>query len=80
MLIGEFDLRSTTAELVRVMRRRFPDAHRRPAGHTLHTVRNLVIRTRAIHLGHLQAHNLLDLWVPRDACGELFTNRRYSMT
>jgi hypothetical protein len=28
MLIDEFDLRSTTAELIRVMRHKFPDAHR----------------------------------------------------
>jgi hypothetical protein len=30
VLIDEFDLRSTTAELIRVMRHKFSDAHRRP--------------------------------------------------
>jgi hypothetical protein len=32
-------LRSTTAELIRVKRHKFPDAHRRPASHPLHAVR-----------------------------------------
>ena len=45
-------LRSTTAELIRVKRHKFPDAHRRPAGHPLHAVRQPVIPTRPVQLGH----------------------------
>jgi hypothetical protein len=45
-------LRSTTAELLRVKRHKFPDAHRRPAGHPLHAVRQPVIPTRPVQLGH----------------------------
>src|SRR5947207_521808 len=45
-------LRSPTAELVRVKRHRFPDAHRWPAGHALHAVRHPVIPTRPVQLGH----------------------------
>jgi len=52
VLIDEFDLRSTTAELIRVMRHNFPDADRQPAGHPLHTVRHPVIPTHAVQLGH----------------------------
>src|SRR5262245_27367651 len=35
-------LRSATAELLRVQRHKVPDAHRRPAGHPLHAVRQPV--------------------------------------
>jgi hypothetical protein len=45
-------LRSTTAELIRVKRHEFPDAHRRPAGHALHAVRQPIIPTRPVQLGH----------------------------
>ena len=40
------------AELLGVQRHKFPDAHRRPAGHPLHTVRQPVVPTRPIQLGH----------------------------
>ena len=45
-------LRSTTAELIRVRRHKFPDAHRRPAGNPLHTVRHADIPTRPVQVGH----------------------------
>ena len=45
-------LRPTTAELIRVKRHKFPDAHRRPAGHPLHAVRHSVIPTRPVQRGH----------------------------
>src|SRR6266849_8410409 len=45
-------LRPTTAELIRVKRHKFPDAHRRPAGHALHFVRQPVIPTRPVQRGH----------------------------
>src|SRR5207244_12968216 len=38
-------LRSTAAELICVKRHELPDARRRPAGHPLHAVRQLVILT-----------------------------------
>src|SRR3989441_1070678 len=47
-------LSPTTAELIRVKRHKFPDAHRRPAGHPLHAVRQPVIPTRPVQLGHRQ--------------------------
>ena len=47
-------LRPTTAELIRVKRHKFPDAHRRPAGHPLHAVRQPVIPARPVQLGHRQ--------------------------
>jgi hypothetical protein len=45
-------LRPTTAELIRVQRHKFPDAHRRPAGRPLHPVRQPVIAPRPVQLGH----------------------------
>lgn len=46
--------RPTAAELIRVKRYKFPDAHRRPAGHSLHAVRQPVIPTRPVQLRHRQ--------------------------
>src|SRR5215471_9610184 len=43
-------LRSTAAELVRVQCHELPDAHRRPTGHPLHTVRQLVVPARPVQL------------------------------
>ena len=43
---------STTAELIRVKRHEFADAHRRPAGYPLHAVRQPVIPTRSVQLAH----------------------------
>ena len=40
--------RPTAAELIRVKRHEVPDAHRRPAGHPLHAVRQPVIPTRPV--------------------------------
>ena len=51
-------LRSTTAELIRVKRYKFPDAHRQPASHPLHAVRParfnsaIVIRCRVRSSGN----------------------------
>src|SRR5580704_8254291 len=45
-------LQSTTAELLRVKRHKFPDAHRRPAGQPLHAVRQPVIPTCPVQLAH----------------------------
>ena len=47
-------LGATSAELLRVKRHKFPDAHRRPAGHPLHAVRLPVITTRPVQLAHRQ--------------------------
>src|SRR5712692_1700261 len=47
-------LRPTAAELIRVKRHKLPDAHRRPAGHPLHAVRQPVIPTRPVQLRHRQ--------------------------
>jgi len=43
---------ATTAELIRVKRHKFPDAHRRSAGHPRHAIRHPVIPTRPVQLGH----------------------------
>jgi hypothetical protein len=48
-------LRPTAAELIRVKRHKLPDAHRRPAGHPLHAVRQPVISTRPVQLGHRES-------------------------
>src|SRR5262245_12730806 len=45
---------STTAELIRVKRHKFADAHSLAAGHALHTVRHPVIPARSVQLGHSQ--------------------------
>src|SRR5207245_2648599 len=45
-------LRSTTAELIRVKRHKFADAHPRPAGQPLHAVGQPVIPTRPVQLAH----------------------------
>ena len=45
-------LGSTTAELIRVEYHKVPDAHRRPAGHPLHAIRQPVVPTCAVQLGH----------------------------
>jgi hypothetical protein len=42
----------TSAELMCVKRHKFTDAHRRPASHPLHTVRQPVIPTRPVQLAH----------------------------
>ena len=47
-------LGATSAELLRVKRHKFPDAHRRPAGHPLDAVRLPVITTRPVQLAHRQ--------------------------
>src|SRR6202011_5814629 len=47
-------LGTTSAELLRVKRHKFPDAHRRPAGHPLDAVRPPVIATRPVQLAHRQ--------------------------
>ena len=47
-------LRPTAAELIRVKRHKLLDAHRRPAGHPLHAVRQPVIPTRPVQLRHRQ--------------------------
>src|SRR5262249_21856524 len=47
-------LRTTSAKLLRVERYKFPDAHRRPAGHLLDAVRPSVITTRPVQLAHRQ--------------------------
>ena len=44
--------RSTTAELIRVERHKVPDAHGRPSGHPLHAVRQPVVPTCPVQLGH----------------------------
>src|SRR5258706_4188795 len=44
--------RATTAELIRLKRHKFPDAHRRPARHPLHCVRQTIIPIRSIQLRH----------------------------
>src|SRR5258705_5683230 len=49
-----FSLGPTAAELVRVKRHELADAHRRPAGHPLHAVRQPVIPTPPVQLGHRQ--------------------------
>jgi len=41
-------LRPTAAELIRVKRHKLRDAHRPPAGHPLHVVRQPVIPTRPV--------------------------------
>src|SRR5262245_17951641 len=50
--VAEERSRSTTAELIRVERHEVPDARRRPACHSLHTVCHPVIPTRPVQLGH----------------------------
>ena len=47
-------LGATSAELLGVKRHKFPDAHRRPAGHPLDAVRLPVITTRSMQLAHRQ--------------------------
>src|SRR2546425_7988303 len=47
-------LRSTTAELIRGKRHKFPDAPRRPAGHSLHAVRQSVVPTSPVQFAHRQ--------------------------
>src|SRR5437867_1069572 len=42
----------SASELTGVKRDKFPDAHRRPASHPLHAVRQAVIPTRPVQLGH----------------------------
>ena len=46
--------RSTTAELSRVKRHKFPDTHRRTAGHSLHAVRQSVVPTSPVQFAHRQ--------------------------
>ena len=41
-----------SAELICVKRHRFPDAHSRAAGHPLHSVRQPMVPTRPLQLGH----------------------------
>src|ERR1043166_9822924 len=45
-------LRSTGAELIRVKRHKFPDTHRRTAGHSLHAVRQSIIPTSPVQFAH----------------------------
>src|SRR5262245_28711888 len=52
LLFGGRPLRSTTAELIRVKRYKFANAHRRSARHPLDAVRHPVIPTRPMQLGH----------------------------
>src|ERR1700730_17500873 len=47
-------LGATSAELLRVKRHKFPDAHRRPTGHPLDAVRLSVITARPVQLAHRQ--------------------------
>src|SRR6266446_5681399 len=47
-------LGATSAELLRVKRYKFPDAHRRPAGHPLDAVRLPVITTCSVQRAHRQ--------------------------
>jgi hypothetical protein len=51
-------LRSPPAELLRVQRHKVPDAHRRPAGHPLHAVRQPVIPPGPVQRGH--RHQVMD--------------------
>src|SRR6266404_9937115 len=55
-------LGATSAELLRVKRHKFPDAHRRPAGHPLDAVRPPVITTRPMQLAHRQKMPRQMLW------------------
>jgi hypothetical protein len=47
-------LGATAAELLRVKRHKFPDAHRRPAGQSLDAVHLPVITTRPVQRAHRQ--------------------------
>src|SRR5437016_4578987 len=55
---------STTAELIRVKRHKFPDAHRELASHPLHTVCQSVVPTGAVQLAH--RHQMMGkvIWQP----------------
>src|SRR5258708_26892116 len=53
-ILGRANLFASSAELLRVKRHKFPDAHRRPAGHPLDAVRLPVITTRPVQLAHRQ--------------------------
>ncbi len=55
-------LGATSAELLGVKRHKFPDAHRRPAGHPLDAVRPSVITTGPVQLAHRQKMPGQMLW------------------
>ena len=63
---AECPLGATSAELLRVKRYKFPDAHRRPAGHPFDAVRLPVITTCPVQLTHRQKmpHQMLRQPVP----------------
>src|SRR5258708_12994455 len=51
-ILGRANLFASSAELLRVKRHKFPDAHRRPTGHPLDAVRLPVLTTRPVQLAH----------------------------